>query len=198
MTSAPETAVKHDTLTLADLMTLSGPELQAIMDRGYPLDPAAMVGKQYLGADLSMPKLGHAILWQTFRKTFVQDDDGDVRGWNVRMEQHGIDGPRVPRRDKHGNERPFGHYRIRSAKGITWPRGWSGEHYFDYGVAGNTFTDRWGFTPVVAVNEGSSDLVLGWEIFRVAGRMIAPSMYWAIQADGPLETMVPPPRKPRG
>ena len=46
MTSAPETAVKHDTLTLADLMTLTGPELQAIMDRGYPLDPAAMVGKQ--------------------------------------------------------------------------------------------------------------------------------------------------------
>ena len=66
MSTTPQAEAPTGVLTLDDLMTMSGAELQAIMDRAHPLDPAAMVGKQYLGADLSMPKLGHAILWQTF------------------------------------------------------------------------------------------------------------------------------------
>jgi hypothetical protein len=185
-------------LTLDDLMTLPAAELQAIMDRAYDFNPDELVGRQYLGTDLSMPKIGQAILWQTFRKTFVRDEQhGDVRGWNVRMEQHGIHGQQTPILDKDGSQKPFGHYRIRPAAGIKWPRGWAGRYYFDYGIAGNTVLDRWGFTPVVAVNEGSSDLLLGWEIFKVGPKMIAPALYWALQADGPLDVVVDPPRKPR-
>lgn len=185
-------------LELEDLMRMTGKELHAVMEAGHPLDPDAMAGKQYLGTDLSMPRLGQKLLWQTFRKTFVRDEvHGDVRGWNVRMEQRGIHGAQVPMRNRRGEPRTFAHYRVRPAAGIRWPRGWHGAHYLDYLIAGNGPIDRWGFTPLVAVNAGSSDLLLGWEIFKVGGAFIAPSMYWALQVDGPVDWIATPPRAPR-
>lgn len=180
-------------LTLDDLVAMPGPELHAIMDAAHPFDPDAIAGRQFLGSDLSMGRIGRGILWQTFRKLFVHDErDGHVRGWNVRMEQHGLHGPRVPMRRRNGEEKSFAHYRVRESHGIDWPRGWQGTQFLDYTTVGNTIVDRWGYTPLVAVNEGSSELLLGWEVFRVGSRFVAPSMYWAIQADGPVETVVPP------
>ena len=35
-------------------------------------------------------------------------------------------------------------------------------------------------------------LLLGWEIFKVGGRLVAQSMYWAIQADGPVDEIATP------
>ena len=186
------------TLELDDLMTMSGKELHAIMAAAHPIDPDAIVGKQFLGTDLSMPKIGQKILWQTFRKTFVRDEEhGDVRGWNVRMEQRGIHGAQVPMRRKDGTPKSFAHYRLRSAEGRRWPRGWVGGHYLDYTIAGNPLAEGLMTTPIVAVNEGSSDLILGWEIFSIGGRLIAPSMYWAIQADGPVQDLATPAKTPK-
>lgn len=185
-------------IELEDLMTMSGKALHAIMQTGRPLDLDSMAGQNYLGTDLSMPRIGQKILWQTFRKTFVRDEvHGDVRGWNVRMEQHGIDGPRVPIRNKNGDPKTFAHYRVRSAEGLRFPKGWKGAHYFDYTIAGNGPVDRWGFTPVVAVNEGNSDLLLGWEVFKFGRFFVAPPLYWAIKADGPVDHVVDPPRSPK-
>lgn len=185
-------------LDLEDLLTMSARELHAIVEAAHPIDPEALAGRQYLGTDLSMPALGHRILWQTFRKAFVLDEEhGDVRGWNVRMEQRGIHGPQIPQRRKDGLPKTFAHYRIRSASGIRWPRGWRGEHYLDYSIGGNPFVERLAFTPVVAVNEGRSDLVLGWELFRVGGRFVAPPMYWAIRDDGPVDHVAEPKHPPR-
>lgn len=195
---APMSSIPTRHLDLDDLMAMSTVELRAIMDRAHPLDPQAMAGRQYLGADLSMPRIGQRILWQTFRKAFVRDEEhGDVRGWNVRMEQRGIHGAQVPRRDRDGQPKAFAHFRVRPAAGIAWPRGWSGAHYFDYTIAGNPLFEGLGFTPVVAVNEGSSDLVLGWEIFRVGGRFVAPPLYWAIRDDGPVDVVATPRRAPK-
>lgn len=180
-------------LELDDLLTMSARDLRTIMDRGHPIDPEAMAGRQFLGTDLSLPALGQKLLWQTFRKALVRDDEhGDVRGWNVRMEQRGIHGAQVPMRRKDGEPKTFAHYRVRSAAGIHWPRGWRGTHYFDYSIAGNPLAESLGCTPVVAVNEGRSDLVLGWEIFRVGGRFLAPPLYWAIRDDGPVDFVAPP------
>lgn len=185
-------------LELEDLLTLTGKQLHAIMDRSLPIDVDALVGKQFLGTDLSMPKIGQKLLWQTFRKTFVRDPEhGDIRGWNVRMEQRGFHGAQVPLRRKDGTPKSFAHYRVRSAEGIAWPRGWKGQHFLDYSIAGNNLVEGLGYTPIVAVNEGSSDLLLGWEIFKVGGKLLAPSMYWAIRADGPVEDVAQPARPPR-
>lgn len=187
-------------LTLDDLMKMDGRGHHEVLARAHPLDPERLVGRQFLGVDLSLPDWVRKLLWHTFRKTFVRDEaTGDVRGWNVRMEQHGVDGARIPMKDRLGRPITFGHYRLRSAQGLSFPTGWKGHHFLNYGVAGNTFLDvaRIGRTPIVAVNEGSSELLLGWEVMQVAGAKLPLPLYWALRDEGPLELVVPPPRAVR-
>lgn len=192
------TSASRDRLTLDALMAMDARALHAVMMRGHPLEPEVLAGRMYVGVDLSLPGWGRKLLWHTFRKTFVRDDEGEVRGWNVRMEQHGVDGPRVPLRDRRGEPITFGHYRVRSALGIRFPRGWSGAHFLDYGSAGNRFSDpaRLGYTPLVAVNEGDQDLLLGWEIFKLGPAFLPMPLYWALRYEGPLDVVVAPPRRP--
>lgn len=203
--------------TLSDLMQMNGNELWNIMQQGYPLVPEALAGRQYLGVDLSLPGWARKLLWHTFRKTFVADAaTGVVRGWNVRMEQHGIEGPQIPRRSRSGQLVTFGHYQVCSAANMTFPKQWRGAFYLDYRYAGNGPVDpaRWTCTPLVAVNppadgqtihiqDGNSpaergdrhqELLLGWEVFRVGSIYVYPPLFWALQYDGPLDSIVLPPR----
>ena len=188
-------------LTLDDLLAMNAQGLHAIVARALPLDLQAIAGKQYLGVDLSLPPWVNRILWKTFRKTFHRDPETSVvRGWNVRLEQRGIDGPIVPMTDRRGRPMAFGHYQVRSADGVRFPRGWRGPHYLDYGVAGNLPWDpaRFGCAPLVMVNEGSAALLLGWEVFRIGSLYVPLPDYWALRLQGPLEDVVSPPRRPRG
>ncbi len=184
-------------LTLEDLMRMDATRLRAVMDRGHPLDPDVLAGRQYLGVDLSLPGWARRLLWHTFRKTFVRDEaTGEVRGWNVRMEQHGIDGARVPLRDRRGRPITFGHYRVRSAANVRFPSAWSGANFLDYTTAGNKLLDpaARAYTPLVAVNAGSQDLLLGWEVFKLGPVLVPAPLYWALRYEGPLVDIVPPPR----
>ena len=184
------------TLCLEDLMAMDSRDLHEVMVRGHAVDGSAVAGRQFLGVDLSLPGWARKILWHTFRKTFVRDESsGDVRGWNVRMEQRGVDGERVAMRDRHGKAITFGHYRLRSAEGMRFPN-WSGANYLDYGRAGNTALDlaRFGCTPLVAVNAGKQDLLLGWEIFKVGGVFLPMPLYWALRDEGPVDEVIAPPR----
>jgi hypothetical protein len=183
-------------LTLEDLMAMDGKALHEVLLRGFPLEPEKVAGKAYLGVDLSLPDIARKILWHTFRKTFTRDEStGDVRGWNGRMEQHGVNGARIPMRNRKGKPITFGHYVIRKTDGIEFPQNYRGTHYLDYGTSGNPFLDlaRLGFTPLVAVNEGSQDLLLGWEVFRIAGKFVSMPLYWALRVEGPLDKVVPRP-----
>jgi len=190
--------MKEIELTLPDLMAMNSKELRKVMDRGHALDPEVLSegsGRQYLGVDLSLPGWARKVLWHTFRKTFVKDESG-VRGWNVKMEQRGIDNPQVPLRNRDGSAKTFGHYRVSDAKDIYFPGGWAGGNFLDYTRAGNPVWDLagLGYTPLIAVNEGSQDLLLGWEIFKIGPGKLPMPLYWALRYDGPLEEVVPPPR----
>lgn len=183
--------------TLHDLLSLDARALRAIVDRGHLVDPDGVAGRQYLGVDLSLPPLLSRLLWKTFRKTFHRDrQDGEVRGWNVRMEQHGVDGPAIPMRKRDGGLITFGHYRLRSAQGERFPGGWSGASFLDYHHAGNRRFDpaALGWCPLVAVNEGDMDLLLGWEVFRVGPLFVNLPLFWALRVQGPVEEVVPVPR----
>lgn len=182
---------------LDDLLRMDRHELHAIIDRAHPLDPDALAGHQYQGIDLSLPPWVNRILWKTFRKTFHRDPaTGAVRGWNVRMEQQGIDGPRVPKR-RGGATWHFAHYELRSAVGERFPRGWQGPHFLDYGRVGNPFGENLGWTPLVAVNEGDMSLLLGWEVFRLGPLFVPLRDYWALRLEGPLEEVFATPRDAR-
>lgn len=185
--------------TLDDLLSMSNDERYAIVARGLPLDLEALADTSYTGVDLSMPAVFHRLFWKSFRKTFHRDPVRScVRGWNVKVEQTGWETPPPPKRDGRGRALTFGHYEVRSAAGLRFPRGWSGGHYLDYRVAGNRFLDfpaRAGFCPLVSVNPGSSDLLLGWEVFRLGGLLVPLGDFWALKREGPLapEDVLPRP-----
>lgn len=184
-------------LSLDDLMAMDGHQLEAVMARGHAVPTGGLEGTVYHGVDLSLPRWMQRILWQTFAKTFHRDaPGGPLRGWNVRVEQTGVGGELVYLRDRRGEPLTFGHYHLRDASPLTFPWGWSGAHYLDYRHAGNTFFDlaRLATTPLIAVNEGSDALLLGWELFNVAGLMIPLRLYWALRRHGPLDHVAPPPR----
>lgn len=184
------------TLTLDDLNRMGSRELHDVMLRGHPLDHGALADTQYLGVDLSLPALGRTLLWHTFRKTFHRDPaTGALRGWNVRMEQTGIDGPARPMNDRRQHPITFGHYRVRTPE-RRFPRGWSGSDFLDYTTAGNRWLDpaRVGYAPLVAVNEGSSELLLGWEVVKLGPVAVPLPLYWALRLQGPLDEVVPVPR----
>lgn len=177
-------------LCLSDLRSMSQDELFALIHRAAPFDPTAIEDSTYTGIDLSMPAWFHRLAWRYFRKTFHRDrGTGALRGWNVRVEQTGAETPPAPLRDRRGRPRTFGHYEVRSAVGRSFPRGWRGAHYLDYAVAGNAWLDwpaRAGYCPLVAVNPGSVDLLLGWEVFQVLGLSVPLPDVWVLKREGSL------------
>ncbi|MCE7888359.1 MAG: hypothetical protein KJ015_05035 [Myxococcales bacterium] len=185
--------------TLEDLLSMSNAERFAIVERALPLDLEALADTTYTGVDLSMPALFHRLFWKSFRKTFHRDPvSGRLRGWNVKVEQTGWGSAPAPKRDRAGKPLTFGHYEVRSATGLRFPRGWKGEHYLDYRDAGNRFGDfpaRTGYCPLVSVNPGRSDLLLGWEVFNLGGLLVPLNDFWALVREGPLraEDVVPRP-----
>lgn len=186
-------------VTLEQLLEMDNDQLHAIVAEARPLDLDAIADHAYTGIDLSMPALFHKLMWRSFRKTFHRDPDtGVLRGWNVKVEQVGWDRPPPPKRDKRGRPLSFGHYEVRSAEGLSFPRGWTGPHFLDYREAGNAawdFPANAGTCPLVSVNDGSSELLLGWEIFTVAGVRVPLRDYWVLVREGPLsdDDLVPRP-----
>jgi hypothetical protein len=178
-----------------ELLRMSQAELWEIMERAHPLDVQALADTQYQGIDLSLPPLLHRLLWKTFRKTFHRDPrTGTLRGWNVRMEQTGIDGPQVPK-ERNGKPWTFAHYEVRSAATLDFPRGWRGAQFLDYSRMGNSVAEGLARAPLVAVNEGDMRLLLGWEVFKVGPVWVPLRDYWVLRREGSLEDVIPPPSR---
>ena len=79
------------------LRNASHAELRARIVAGHPVDPTSIAGWAYRGTSLGLPKVVEALTWKTFQKTFHRDPaTGRLLGWNVRLEQDGVDGPRRP------------------------------------------------------------------------------------------------------
>lgn len=177
-------------ISLDQLLRMNGDELFEIVRAGRPLDLAALADTSYTGIDLSMPGWFHRLMWKSFRKTFHLDRaSGRLRGWNVKVEQTGWDTPPAPKHDRQGRPLTFGHYEVRSAQGLRFPRGWQGGHYLDYRQAGNLFFDwpaRAGYCPLVTVNPGDPELLLGWEVFNIAGVALPIPDFWVLKREGPL------------
>lgn len=184
-------------LTLDDLLKMDKKQIKNVFLNGHPLDYKQMEGYQYLGIDVGMPKWFHKYFWKTFRKTFYRDPETQVlRGWNVRMEQTGIDGKRITKKKKDGSDFTFAHYHVQSAKGLKFPKGWQGSDFLNYKAGENTNAgEAAGYTPLVAINEGDMNLLLGWEVLKFGPLFIPMSDYWILVKDGPIEKVVLPPKK---
>ncbi len=136
------------------------------------------------------------LAWKTFKKTFHRDPEtGHLRGWNVRLEQHGIDAPCVPMQ-KNGAPLTFGHYRVVDAAGYRMPKPASRGLMIDYGLGGNPLLD---FTrrmrdPLLAVNPGKTDLLIGWSYVDLGFVRFGTPSFFTLEYDGPLSHRVAPPR----
>jgi hypothetical protein len=180
------------TITVDDLLRMTLDDLHGVVAAARPLDPDALADSQYQGIDLGMPALFHKLMWRTFRKTFHRDPrTGAIRGWNVRMQQRGVDGPQAPMTDARGAPRTFGHYVLRPAGDERFPRGVRCPWALDYDVPENAWWDpaRLGLCPLVAVNDGSNDLLLGWEVFRPGPLWLPLPDHWILRREGPLDPM---------
>jgi hypothetical protein len=183
-------------IELSELLKMSKEEIKEVFRNGHPIKQEELDNTQYLGIDVGMPNWFHKFFWKTFRKTFYRDPkSGVLRGWNVKLEQNGIEGIQTPKKNKKGEDLSFGHYLVLPAAGKKFPKGWQGADYLDYGVAGNKSADpaALGYCPLVAINEGSTDLLMGWEVFKIGSFFIPLSDFWILKREGPLEKVVAAP-----
>lgn len=179
-----------------ELLKMNKQHVAEVFNNGFPIYTSELNCVQYLGVDLGMPEWFHQLVWKTFRKTFYKEPNtGIIRGWNVRLEQTGYNFPTQAKINSKGEEISFGHYHLLSATEKKFPNKWKGADYLDYGVAGNSFFDfsSLGYCPIVAVNEGSTDLLLGWEVFKVGKLFFPLNDYWVLKKEGELKNIISPP-----
>ena len=155
--------------------------LHRALRAGHAIDEASLDDTEYLGISVGMPRFIERLSWKTFTKTFHRDPETrELRGWNVRMEQTGVEGEAIPmKRPKSASGEPFtwGHYRV-YAEG----RGMM----IDYGVPGNPFFVSRMRDPLVAVSPGDPSVLLGVSYFDLGlFRLLTPT-YFVLVRRGPL------------
>jgi len=161
---------------------MSRAELSEALEQGHAIDPAVLAGSRYRGVSLGLPGWVDRLAWKTFEKDFVPRSEGAtaLRGWNVRLEQTGLDGPVVPRR-RRGEPVRFGHFDVHARE--------DGTLDLDYGTLRNGRFDpiRRLRDPLVALEAGSVTWLLGASDVSVRGRRVRTPSYFVLQRLGPVE-----------
>lgn len=158
--------------TRDDLLAATGSQLAAYLAAGHPLAPEQLAGHEYHGTSLGLPAWIERATWKTFVKAFVADGDG-VRGWNVRVDQRAPFSPKL----KGGKPITFGHFAVVR----------DGEHVMlEYdGVLRD---------PLVALDAGSADRLLGCSLVDIAGVRLPTPSYFLLERGRPVSEL---PRFPR-
>ena len=105
-------------MTPAAARELSQRELAAALAGGRGFDPRGIAGWVYRGTSLGLPGWIERLTWTKFAKAFHREVGGHVRGWNVRIEQDGLDRAWRPRM-RHGRAITFGRFTVvEAATGI--------------------------------------------------------------------------------
>ena len=177
----------------SELLAMDRAALADLMRAGHPIDPRALDDTQYRGVSLGLPRLIVKMTWLKFRKTFHRDPEtGVLRGWNVRLEQNGLDAPNVPRTRK-GRTWAFGHYEVvRGDERV--PCGSQGL-LIDYGLGGNRGVNGRIRDPIVALSHGDAAALLGWSYLDLGRARIGTPSWFLLEREGPLDEIVLPPRR---
>lgn len=163
-------------ITRAELLRASQGELRTLLERGHPVDPARLDDTVYRGISLGLPAWIERLSWKKFAKAFHRDAGG-LRGWNIRIEQDGLDRP----------------WRARTRRGRTWTFGHfavvrEGEHLvLDYG-ANRSLVDpmRAVRDPLVALEAGSIELLLGRSDLALGPARLRTPSYFVLEREGAL------------
>jgi len=182
-----------------DVLSLPRRALAELLAGGHAIDPAALDDTEYRGISLGLPRFVERLTWKTFQKVFHRDPiTSRLRGWNVRIEQRGLDAASVPF-VRRGAPRTFGHYEVVPYDGRRLPRairrGIPGL-LIDYGRGGNGRFDpmRFMVDPLVALNAGSAELLLGWSYVDLGFLRFGTPSYFLLERERPLTHTAAAPR----
>ncbi len=171
-----------------DLLNADNRELRSRIAGGHPVDPAALEGWAYRGTSLGLPRFVERLTWKTFQKTFYRDPtSGRLLGWNVRLEQDGVDAPSRPKM-RHGRPVTEWNYEVIEPAGVPAPRGFARGLVIDYSRAPNPpGLVRLTKDPLVALVEGSADELLGVSYLVLGDRCIETPTYFTLQREHPID-----------
>lgn len=171
------------------LRSASTRELRERIVNGHPVDPSAIEGWTYRGTSLGLPRFVEKLTWKTFQKTFYRDPtSGRLLGWNVRLEQDGLDAPSRAK-VKNGEPVTTWHYEVTEPAGVPMPRGFDRGLIIDYGRGTNPKLDTIRFTkdPLVAVEPGNADLLLGVSYLAFGKVCVETPTYFLLEREGRVE-----------
>jgi len=174
--------------TARDLRTASTKTLREHIVHGHPVDPRALEGWVYRGTSLGLPSFVERLTWKTFQKTFYRDPySGALLGWNVRLEQDGIDAPSRP---KTARGRPITewHYQVVEPAGVPMPRGFDRGLVIDYSRGPNPPGPiHLSKDPLVALEPGNADQLLGVTYLVIGGRCVETPTYFTLEREHRIE-----------
>ncbi|MFT3770836.1 MAG: hypothetical protein QM820_35890 [Minicystis sp.] len=183
-------------ITTRDLLGMSRRDLLRLLCEGHPIDAAALDDTEYRGVSLGLPEIVERLTWKTFQKVFHRDPaTGHLRGWNVRLVQKGLDAASVPVQRRDGSPLTFGHYRVVDPAGYRMPAPCNRGLMIDYGLGGNGRFDPTARLrdPIVAVNPGSVELLLGWSYVDLGITQLRTPSFFSLQRERPLTHRATPP-----
>jgi hypothetical protein len=170
--------------TARELRTASTKVLRAHIVNGHPVDPAALAGWVYRGTSLGLPRIVERLTWKNFQKTFYREPNtGRLIGWNVRLEQDGIDAPSRPKL-RRGQPVTEWHYEVIAPGGVPAPAGFDRGLIIDYGRGRvPDLSMRFVKDPLVALTPGSADELLGVSYVAVGGRCVETPTYFTLERE---------------
>lgn len=155
--------------TLDDLLELDRASLRRLLEQGHPIDAEALRDREFHGVSLGLPKLVERLTWKKFKKVFVGQGERLV-GYNEAVERNALHEPWITRRRR---DRPvrYGPFAVEPSD--------DGPLTIDYGPpAGRLDPMRLVRDPLVAVNPGSVELLLGVSLLAIGrGRVWTPTWF---------------------
>lgn len=169
-------------MTPAQARALPRRELSQVMASGRAFEPIALAGWLFRGTTLGLPAVVERLTWVKFAKAFCRDPGAPrVRGWNVRVEQDGLDQPwRV--RVRGGSPVTFGDF-------VVEPH--AGGVVLDYRI--DRTPVRVLRDPLVAL-DAEADLLLGRSLLQLGPARVGTPAYFLLERDRTLDHARTPPR----
>ena len=161
-------------------------QLRKIMSECHAIGADDLAGWEYRGVALGLPKFVEKLTWKTFIKAFWRDPGAPhVRGWNVRLEQTGLDGA-IAFKQKHGQPFSFGPYRVTDLP-QKLPFAIQSGVLLDYGLETGFFDGMHLVRdPLVALNPGDPTQLLGWTYLQLGPWQVSTPSYFTLERLRPV------------
>ncbi len=168
---------------LLRLLIAPAADLRSLLSAGVPVAPEALIGT-WRGTVLASPRWVRTLTWEVFRKEIYRDAQGQIRGYNQRMVQHGWRGP-AEALQRGGRDVTFGPFAVVGAGEAPLPAGCPPTATVDYrGHAPPPLS--WVVDPLVALQADEADapsLLLGVSALVVAGTAHVTPTWFALERE---------------